>query len=255
MPPVHRRYERKEKMKPAIGIVTCGRAGMGQFIPQAYISAIEDNGGIPVVIPMTENENFYPHYGKICTGFLFCGGDDVTPLLFGEELKTDKGKTNACTDLFHLSFMKYALSTKLPVLAICRGMQILNIALGGTVFQDISLRLTPSLNHMQLSDSREDISHKITLSSNSILCNIFRNLEYVNSFHHQCIHVLGANLKVTAVASDGVIEAIESTDLPFVIGVQWHPECMYHSSPSMKELFLAFLDSAKEAKNLGCMLP
>ena len=156
-------------MNPIIGIVACGSTDQRQFVPQTYISAIEDAGGIPVILPCTKEDEAYPHYGKICDGFLFCGGDDVSPLLFGEELQTDRGRTDTRTDIFHLSFMEYALKTRLPILGICRGMQILNIALGGTIFQDLALRPASSLNHMQLSESRADTSHKITVSQNSML--------------------------------------------------------------------------------------
>lgn len=242
-------------MNPIIGIVACGYMDQRQFVPQAYISAIEDAGGIPVIIPCTRKERSYPSYGKICDGFLFCGGNDVNPVLFGEELQTDRGRTDTRTDVFHLSFMDYALKTRLPILGICRGMQILNITLGGTIFQDLALRPASSLNHMQLSDSREDTSHRITLSQNSMLYNILGDNVYVNSFHHQSIHTLGEDLKITAIASDGVIEAVESISRPFVLGVQWHPECMYQSSQPMRELFLSFLKKAADAKNLQYILP
>ena len=125
-------------MNPIIGIVACGYMDQRQFVPQTYIRAMEDAGGIPVILPCTREEEAFPYYGKICDGFLFCGGDDVSPLLFGEELQTDRGRTDTRTDIFHLSFMEYALQTKFPILGICRGMQILNIALGGTIYQDLA---------------------------------------------------------------------------------------------------------------------
>lgn len=237
-------------MKPVIGIVSCGTMNQRQFVPQTYIQTVEKYQGIPVILPCTLSENSYTHYGRLCDGFLFCGGDDVTPLLFGEELMTDRGATDLRTDRFHLSLMKYVLSLKLPVLAVCRGMQILNIALGGTIFQDISMRWPASLNHMQLSASRSDPCHEIIVQKNSILSKIINEHEMVNSFHHQCIRVLGKELKISATASDGIIEAIESEFLPFVIGVQWHPECMTETSDSMQELFLAFVEKSKNAKSL-----
>ena len=163
---------------------------------------------------------------------------------------TDRGATDLRTDRFHLSLMKYILPLKLPILAICRGMQILNIALGGTIYQDISMRWPASQNHMQLSKDRSDPSHEIMVQKDSILSNIISEHELVNSFHHQCIRTLGKDLKVSATASDGIIEAIESDSLPFVIGVQWHPECMTGSSASMQELFLTFIEKSKNAKNL-----
>lgn len=235
-------------MKPVIGIVSCGYTENRQFVSQTYIQAVEDFGGIPILLPCTPDKLIYPYYLKICNGFLFCGGDDVTPLLFGEELITQRGTTDLRTDRFHISLMKHILTHRFPVLAICRGMQILNISLGGTIFQDISLRQAVSLNHMQLSEKRSDPCHKILISNNSMLYNILNKNEYVNSFHHQCIKKLGKNLKISAVASDGVIEAIELNRHPFVLGVQWHPECMTTSSASMGRLFQIFIEKSKNPK-------
>lgn len=237
-------------MNPIIGIVSCGYMNERQFVPQTYIHAIEASGGIPVILPCTQQEAVYTSYEKICDGFLFCGGDDVTPLLFGEEPMTNHGKTDARTDIFHINFMKHALNSHLPILAICRGIQILNIACNGTIFQDLSLRKTYSLNHIQLSERREDSSHKISISSNSMLSNILGTSAHVNSFHHQSIHIVGTNLKITAIASDGVVEAVESTAHPFVIGVQWHPECMYNTCEPMRELFYTFIKKSENAKNI-----
>lgn len=242
-------------MNPIIGIVSCGYMNERQFVPQTYLHAIEASGGIPVILPCTRQEASFASYEKICDGFLFCGGNDVTPLLFGEEPMTDHGKTDTQTDLFHIHFMKYALDSKLPILSICRGMQILNIACNGTIFQDLSLRPGKSLNHMQLSERREDTSHKITISSNSMLSNMIGNTAHVNSFHHQSIHILGSNLKITAIASDGIIEAVESTVHPFVIGVQWHPECMYHTCAPMRELFSTLVKKSESSRNIQYISP
>ena len=134
-------------------------------------------------------------------------------------------------------------------------MQILNIALGGTIYQDLSLRWPASLNHMQLSADRSDPCHKLTVLEDSILSNILNKNEYVNSFHHQCIRDLGRELKTAAVASDGIIEAIESDSHTFVIGVQWHPECMYHAFPTMQNLFYEFVEKSKNAKNIQYISP
>lgn len=242
-------------MEPVIGIISCGYMQNRQFVTESYIHAIEECGGIPILLPIISTESFYPYYSNICNGFLFCGGDDINPLLFGEEPLTDIGKIDTRTDIFHISFMKYALSSQLPILAICRGMQILNIALGGTIYQDLTLRPSPSLNHLQLSENREESSHKISISSNSMLYSFLGNTALVNSFHHQSIHFLGKGLKITAIASDGVIEAIESSENKYLCGLQWHPECMIYSSPPMKELIIYFIQKAKNSKNLHYISP
>lgn len=234
-------------MKPIIGIVSCGYMEHRQFVPQTYIQAVENFGGIPILLPCTKDKEFYADYGRLCDGFLFCGGDDITPLLFGEELMTEHGTTDLHTDRFHICLMQHLLTLRLPILAVCRGMQILNVALGGTIFQDISLRPGVSLNHMQLSPERSDPCHRIAVMRDSLLSDIFDKTEEVNSFHHQCIHRLGNHLKISAVASDGIIEAVESDDSPFIVGVQWHPECMIKTSASMRNLFRTFIKKRNDS--------
>lgn len=233
-------------MNPTIGILFCGFYKDRQFVTDSYVKAISGSGGIPVVIPYSDECKSFTKYFQICDGFLFCGGDDITPLLFGENLITEKGRTDWKTDSFHLKFMEQALYLRFPVFGICRGMQVLNLALGGTIYQDISMRPETSLNHMQLSSDRSDICHRISATKSSILYKICGDTINVNSFHHQCIKTLGRNLNITAVAPDGVIEAIESSDFSFVIGVQWHPECMYLHNEPMKNLFLLFIESSKK---------
>lgn len=232
-------------MHPIIGIVICGIENNRQFVSCSYIEAIEDAGAVPVIIPRILNDSLIPYYISVCHGFLFCGGDDICPLLFSEDLKAFRGHTDITTDYFQLRLMKQALFCSSPVLGICRGMQLLNVALGGTLWQDISLRPAASQNHMQFSSSRSEPCHKVTFKYNSMLHKICGNSLNTNSFHHQCIKTTGASLHVTGTASDGIIEAIEDDSRPFCIGVQWHPECMYHSCQEMYDLFAAFIASTK----------
>ena len=242
---------------PVIGIIICGTENRRQFVSEEYIHAIADSGGIPVIIPCTipaSSHNSLCHlscpyipfcyHSMLCNGFLFCGGGDITPFLFGEDSQTKNGQTDLRIDLFHLNLMKHILSLNRPVLAICRGMQILNLALGGTIYQDMSLCPFPTSNHIQTSSDRSDVCHKIRLLPDSLLWHAKRDTLYVNSFHHQCIHMPGEHLKITAVASDGVIEAVESTVHSFVLGVQWHPECMYDLYPSAKDIFTRFIQAS-----------
>lgn len=238
-------------MKPVIGIVICGCSNHRQYVTHSYIQTITAAGGICILIPYTEDASNYPCYYGMCDGFLFCGGDDVSPRLFGEDLLTDRGRTDMHMDCFHLDFMKYTLTTSLPILAICRGMQVLNIALGGTIYQDISLRNEVSQNHMQNSESRGDVCHRIACAKNSVLYNICGSFLETNSFHHQCVKTIGRGLSVAAATADGVVEAVEDSSRSFLMGIQWHPECMYESSPPMRELFSRFIDCARRAKTIS----
>lgn len=238
-------------MNPIIGIVVCGRDSGRQFVSHSYIQAIEAAGAVSILIPCTEDTSHFPCYYGICDGFLFCGGDDISPRLFGEDLLTERGQTDMYMDSFHLNFMKYALSTSLPILAVCRGMQVLNISLGGTIYQDISLRNTASQNHMQQTKNRGDVCHRVACAKDSMLYRICGSFLETNSFHHQCIKTVGRDLSISAVAADGVVEAIENSSHSFLVGLQWHPECMYESSPPMRDLFSRFIDRAKRAKTIS----
>jgi putative glutamine amidotransferase len=222
-------------MRPKIGVVVCGFTDDRQFVTNTYIQSVRYSGGLPFILPLIRSDNAIQEYISFCDGFLFCGGDDITPLLFGEEPKSGIGKTDVTLDLFQLRLMRAVLSTKKPVFSICRGMQVFNVACGGTIYQDISLQP----GHQ--SYSRAEVSHKICVEKNSQLCKYIGSHLKVNSFHHQTVGMLGKNLTACAHATDKTIEAVEMSSHPFAIGVQWHPECMYRSSPEMRELFSEFV--------------
>jgi putative glutamine amidotransferase len=228
-------------MKPKIGVVVCGLMNDRQFVTNTYIQSIRYSGGLPLILPLIRSDSAISEYVETCDGFLFCGGNDITPLLFGEEPKNGIGKTDLTLDLFQIRLMKAVLTTRKPMLAICRGMQVYNVACGGTVYQDISLQPGTPLNHMQNSYSRSEVSHKITIAPETQLRRYIGSSLDVNSYHHQSVGELGEALIVSATASDGTVEAIEMPNHPFAIGVQWHPECMYRTSTEMRELFSEFV--------------
>lgn len=228
-------------MKPKIGIIICGLSENRQYVTDTYVQAVLRSGGLPLIIPLVKSSSAIDSYTALCDGFLFCGGNDITPLLFGQEPREGIGRTDITLDLFQIRLMKQILNTQKPVFAICRGMQILNVACGGTIYQDISLQPGETLNHMQNSSSRHEISHKITCVKGTLLHKITGSYLFVNSYHHQTIGDPGEGLIVSATASDDTVEAVEMPSHPFVIGVQWHPECMFRNSFEMRHLFAAFL--------------
>ncbi len=235
-------------MVPVIGIASCGFTEDKQFVSQPYIHAIESSGGLPIILPCMEKKPALSSL-KFCDAFLFCGGDDITPALMDEEPSPLNGMTDLKTDSFHLELVQTVLASRKPLLAICRGMQVLNIAMGGSIYQDASLYPQNHIGHIQHSIKRSDISHKVSFKKPSMLYNIFNEYTFTNSFHHQYIKHPAPHLTPVGHTSDQVIEALESDDHPFLIGVQWHPECMYDTSSKMRELFRRFIQiSAAESK-------
>ena len=232
-------------MKTKIGIIICGLENKRQFVTDAYIQAIKSAGGLPIILPMVKSKAAIREYVELCDGFLFCGGGDITPLLFGQEPMSGIGKTDITLDLFQIRLMKQVLETEKPMLAICRGMQVLNVACGGTIYQDLNEVDFETINHMQTSLSRKDISHKVTFTPKSHIQRMLGPFAYTNSFHHQAIERVGKDLIVTGTTGDDIVEAIEMPSHSFVLGVQWHPESMIDSAPNMKQLFFALVRYAK----------
>lgn len=227
-------------MRTKIGIVICGLEENRQYVSDAYIQAIKSVGGLPIVLPLIKSKTVIQEYVELCDGFLFCGGGDITPLLFGQEPATNVGKTDISLDLFQIRLMNAILEADKPVLAICRGMQVLNVACGGTIYQDIDLVDFETINHIQNSISRRDISHKVIFEPGSRVHKLLGNFAYTNSFHHQSVDRLGKGLTVSGFTGDAIVEAIEMPSHTFVLGVQWHPESMLDCS-NMKQLFYALI--------------
>jgi len=228
-------------MKPKIGIVICEVSENRQFVTDSYIQAILHSGGIPLILPLVKSSSAIESFVALCDGFLFCGGNDITPLLFGEEPRTGIGKTDITLDLFQIRLMKRILETQKPVFGICRGMQVLNVALGGSIHQDLSSFPGDTFDHLQSSARRSDISHKIQCKKGSLLHKVAGTYLFVNSYHHQAVDIPGDGLFVTAKSGDGTIEAIEMPSHPFVLGVQRHPESMFRNSFEMRHLFFYFV--------------
>ena len=232
-------------MKTKIGIVICGLIDNKQFVTDAYIQAVKSSGGLPIVLPLVKSKTVIQEYVSLCDGFLFRGGGDITPLLFGQEPDYGIGSTDITLDLFQIRLMKEIIKAEKSVLAICRGMQILNVASGGTIYQDLNQLDMETINHMQTSLSRRDISHKVFFKPKTRLHRMLGDFAYTNSFHHQAIDRLGNGLIASGITGDDIVEAIEMPSHPFAVGVQWHPESMLDSAQNMKQLFHALIHYAK----------
>lgn len=234
-------------MKPIIGIAANVFIEPSFHLEQNvvgshYIDSIKKAGGLPVLIPFSLNNSDISSYVKLCNGFLFCGGGDINPLLFGENPHPLNGSGNLELDQFQLLLMKKILAAQKPLLGICRGIQILNVACGGTIYQDLSLYGKPHIKHMQAEAKRHFTSHKVRFEKDSILYSLFGQETFTNSYHHQSINALGDNLAATGFADDNIIEGIEMLYHPFQIGVQWHPENFIETSDVMLPLFQKLIE-------------
>ena len=231
-------------MTPIIGISTnLHTVDKGKFlgmeriyVNKDYIDAVVKAGGIPLLLPPVADRASIVRYAEVCDGFILSGGGDINPILYGDF-------PHPCLEEFHtgLDRAQWALTEEIlrtdkPLLAICRGIQLLNVVLVGTLWQDITAIGHPVMLHSQYSP-REDIFHPVSIEKDSILGRLWGEQLEVNSFHHQCLNHLGRHLKITATAPDGVIEAVEMPDHTFVVGIQWHPEMLLAGSDKMLPLF------------------
>jgi putative glutamine amidotransferase len=239
-------------MIPLIGI-TCrsDESKRGTEVPrfsvnQSYIRCVEAAGGLPFPIPLVESEDVLRAIYDRLGGLLLTGGDDVDPAYYGEAPHPKLGEVDRPRDRVELALTRWALADGLPILAICRGIQVLNVAAGGTLYQDIAAQVCGAIEHTYYPDHPRDlIAHPITVEPGSRLAAILGDVTLgVNSLHHQAVKDVAPGFAVTARAPDGLVEAIEGVDPPFVLGVQWHPEEMTRDA-RMQRLFEVFVRKAR----------
>lgn len=204
-------------------------------INDAYIRAVERANGIPIILPVS-NSDYVSSIVKKVDGFIFSGGCDISPFHYNEEPLSEIKEMNPERDVFELALLKEVLQQGKPILGICRGAQILNIALGGTLYQDTSYNKSFNLQHLQQSEPALPI-HGIETKKGSFIHSIIGDKSYVNSIHHQILRDIGEGLEVTAWSSDSAVEAIEKKNEDFVIGLQWHPEIMSRNNEQMQNIF------------------
>jgi putative glutamine amidotransferase len=207
-----------------------------------YLRAIEMAGGLPVVVPPLQESAIAPLLDQVA-GVCLSGGPDLDPDSYGERRHSLTGPTESSLDTFELALARAADARGLPILAICRGMQVLNVARGGTLHQHLPDIVGDGICHRQ-AEPGHVVTHWVTLERASRLGQILvAGRAKVNSFHHQAVAGLGAELVITGRSSDGTIESLEASDREFVVGVQWHAECLSNRS-SQLAIFNAFVNSA-----------
>ncbi len=236
-------------MKPVIGITTYMMELPKKTyaaVSSNYVFSIKKAGGIPLLLPMVCDREVLQGYLNIIDGLLLTGGDEgINPQLYGEnpvkELECICTERDECEGYL----LENALESGLPVLGVCRGMQLMNVAAGGSLYQDIFTQIEDSLGHLPKHMPVDALYHKVKLSEHSILEEVFGTSELmVNSFHHQAVKNVAETFRATAVSEDNIIEGIEHQDHCFAVGVQWHPEDLTVKHTHFLKLFKAFVDVA-----------
>jgi putative glutamine amidotransferase len=249
--------------KPIIGITSHALAGpishpsIGAVLRsganQVYVDSVVAAGGAPLLIPLgLDSEALRAVYSAI-DGLLLPGGDDVAPERYGQDRHEKLGSVDETRDELEITVARWALDDDIPILGICRGIQVLTVAAGGTLYQDLVSQWQSDLGHDVREFGRDHLCHALSIQPGSRLAAAIGCTDaHVNSFHHQAVWSVPPDFAVTATAPDGVVEAIESTKHDFVVGVQCHPEAIWASTaPEFAGLFREFVRSAAQRVELA----
>ncbi|PYM15676.1 MAG: hypothetical protein DME18_03720 [Verrucomicrobia bacterium] len=248
------------KSRPLVLTTPCSERKGAEFsdrslsLSDRYPRAIVAAGGIPWVLPCLPSESMVTEAVRRCDGVMLTGGDDVQPKLYANhlppKLRRTVGPADPARDLSELRLIRELFRQRKPLLAICRGQQMLNVALGGALIVDIARQVPGALDHSRL-DRKDKIVHKVALTPGSILNKITGKLTLgVNSSHHQAVGRLAGRLRVTAISPDGVVEGLELAEpaarlLPWLVAVQFHPERLFEKHDVFLELFRSFTLACK----------
>lgn len=232
--------------KPLIGIVPLfDEERHSYWMIPGYMRGIEEAGGIPVMLPLTDDEETLERLVETCDGFLLTGGQDVDPRLYGEESVAKCGKSCPARDAMEKKLFSMILKRDMPVLGICRGIQFMSAALGGSLYQDIPSQRPSALIHCQKPPYHIP-SHNVKILLDTPLYTLLKKENIaVNSYHHQGVKVLPACLRAMARAEDGLTEAIYMPGKKFVWAVQWHPELSFEQDEDNRKIFAAFVSACR----------
>ncbi len=235
---------------PMIGIATISVEEQNypplNGVRNTYIDCIVNAGGVPILIPQLGNN---PEYLRAilakCQGLLLCGGRDINPLRYGAARHPTTEVSDDRRDESELQLIKLARDWKMPILGICRGCQLINVAFGGTLFQDLPSEAPQMAYHGKKESAVMNIDkrHGVAISAGTRLAAMYGKELSVNSIHHQGIRDLGKGLRAAAISEDGLIESVEA-DESFVLGVQWHPEIMWHNDKEHQKPFEVFVEES-----------
>jgi putative glutamine amidotransferase len=221
------------------------------FVGTTYLNAVEMAGGVPLPLSPVANRRTREHFFKRINGILLIGGGDVDPARYGGKKHPKTGGISKIRDEFEIHLVKHAVKTRLPLLAICRGIQVLNVALGGTLIQDIPSQVKDPFVHSPAGPGKK-LRHEVcVLDPGSLLASVLGTTKLTtNSYHHQAVRKAGRGLVVSALSPDWVVEGIEPAKRgPFLLGVQWHPELLVKDNQYARRLFKALVSASAKRKS------
>ena len=239
-----------DQKRPVIGVVPLyDIQRVSLWMIPGYLDGIAAAGGIPVVLPLTEDEQVLGQLANDVDGFLMTGGQDVSPALYGEERLDSCGETLPVRDGMESRIFQLCLERDVPVLGICRGIQLMNVLLGGTLYQDLpSQHPTETEHHMSPPYDRP--VHQVEICKGTPLFDLIQTERMdVNSYHHQAVRDKAPALQTMAVSEDGLIEAVCLPERPFVWAVQWHPELSWRTDEKSRRIFEAFVGRCASERN------
>lgn len=236
-------------MRPVIGIPCQAEFRAGSNRPiygnnRTYVHAVESAGGLPILIPMlTDLHNLEDLLPRL-DGILFSGGIDMQPSSYGEHKHPETDEGDPQLDEFEIAVANWSLQEDIPILGVCRGMQLLNVVLGGSLYQDIASQCPDALEHRRRDMPRTALTHTVTIEPGTLTENVLgTRLLAVNSLHHQAIKKPGKGVHISGYSEDGIVEMLEVPGQRFLLGVQGHPEEIYGQVSAFSLLFQAFVQA------------
>ena len=232
-------------MRPIIGVFAEVDLEQNTKVQNTYIRAIEESGGIPILLPYVKDRDTMERFVNLCDGFFFTGGADIEPQRYGEQSKNTCGEIQYARDELEFAVFQIVNSTLKPIIAICRGAQLINVAFGGTLYQDILSETNTRISHRQI-EPKNSPSHDVQILKNTPLFDLMKKtVMSANSFHHQAIKKLGEGLEIMAVSDDGIEEAVYLPGERYVRAYQWHPERLYEIDIYNRLIFDDFIKACQ----------